>query len=165
MQSTADFHHHVAHPGFPHPDGLFEHAAALHTTINMFDAHSAPRDLSVVRFLCGRQLFPARLLRGLEDLHALQRDPLKAQILQQLTPRWQRIWRRVGHALVMDAARSGLTQEHDTQRGIDQQEVFQHMPFFLAAITRFLFSRVCGARDGSLGAVMTKRGTAADVGA
>jgi hypothetical protein len=36
--------------------------------------------------------------------------------------------------------------------------VFQHVPLFLAAITRFLFSRVVGARDGSLGAVMTKRG-------
>ena len=62
MQRTADFHHHVAHPGFPHPNGLFEHAAALHTTIDMFDAHSAPRDLPVVRFLRGRQLVPAGLL-------------------------------------------------------------------------------------------------------
>src|SRR5262245_3159692 len=44
---------------------------------------------------------------------------------------------------------------------MDQEQVFQHMPLFLAAITRLLFSCVCGARDGSLSAVMTKRGAAA----
>jgi hypothetical protein len=32
------------------------------------------------------------------------------------------------------------------------------VPFFLAAITRFLCSCVLGARDGSLGTVMTQRG-------
>ena len=165
MQCTANFHHHVAYPLFPHPDGLFERATAFDAAIDMFDAHPAPRALPVVRFLCGRQLFPARLLRGLEDLDALQREPLKAQVLQQLAPRRKRIRRCIGQALVVDAARSGLTEEHDAQRGIDQQEIFHHMPFFLAAITRFLFSRVCGARDGSLGAVMTKRGGTSGVGA
>ena len=113
MQSTADFHHHVTYPIFPHPDSLFEHAAAFHTTIDMFDAHPAPRDRPVVRFLGGRQLFPARLLRGLEDLHAFQREPLKAQVWQQLTPRWQRIGCEIGQTRVVDAARRGLTQEHD----------------------------------------------------
>src|SRR5207247_1496512 len=47
--------------------------------------------------------------------------------------------------------------------GIDEEQVFQHMSLFLAAITRLLFSRVCGARNGSLGAVMTKRGAAVGV--
>jgi hypothetical protein len=64
----------------------------------------------------------------------------------------------------VDAARHGLTEAHDAQRGIDQQEVLQPMPFVLAALTRLLCSRVCGARDGSLGAVMTKRGATAGVG-
>ena len=160
MECTADFHHHVAHPVFPHPDGLFEHAATFDTAIDMFDAHPSPSDLPVVRFLFWRQLFPARLLRWLDDIYALQRERLKARVLQQLAPRRKRIRCRVGHALVVDAARMGLTQEQDAQRGIDQQEVFQPMPFFLAAIARFLCSRVLGARDGSLGAVMTKRGGA-----
>src|SRR5262249_18989633 len=83
--------------------------------------------------------------------------------LQEMTPRWQGIRGRISQTLVMDAARSRLTQEDDAQRGIDQQQIFQHMPLCLAAITRFLFSRVCGARDGSLGAIMTKRGAAAGV--
>ena len=34
------------------------------------------------------------------------------------------------------------------------------MPLFLPAIARFLFRRIVGARDGSFGAVMTKRGEA-----
>jgi hypothetical protein len=54
----------------------------------------------------------------------------------------------------------GLTQEQNAERRIDQREVFQHVPLFLAAITSLLFSRVLGARDGSLGAIMTKKGAA-----
>ena len=51
MQRTADFHHHVANPVFPHPDGLFEHAAAFDTAVDMFDAHPPPSDLPIARFL------------------------------------------------------------------------------------------------------------------
>ena len=158
MQGTADFHHHVAYAVFPHPDRLFQHTTAFDTAIHMFDTHPASRELPVDRFLCGGQFFSTRLLRRLEDLHACQREPLKAEVLQQLTPRWQRIRRHIGQAFIVHTARGGFTQEHNAHRGIDQQEVFQHMALFLAAITRFLFNRVCGARDGSLGAVMTKRG-------
>jgi hypothetical protein len=61
----------------------------------------------------------------------------------------------------MDTTRMRLAQEEDTQGPIDQEEVFQHVPLVLAAITRLLFSRVVGARDGSLGAIMRKRGSAA----
>src|SRR3954454_23166992 len=58
----------------------------------------------------------------------------------------------------MDTARMRLTQEEDVHGLIDQEQVFQHVPLVLAAITRFLCSRVVGARDGSLGAIMTTRG-------
>ena len=160
MQGTAYFHHHVAYPFFPHPDRLFEHAAAFDTAVDMFDAYPSPRYLSIVRFLLRGQRLAAWLLHRLEDVHALQRERLQAPILQEVTPHRQRIRRRVGYALVMDTARMGLTQEQNAQRGIDQQEVLQHVLLFLAAIARLLFSRVCGARNGSLGAVMTKRGAA-----
>lgn len=165
MQSTADFHHHIAHAVFPHPDGLCEHTAAFDTAIDMFDTHPSPSNRVVVRFLFGPQLSPARLLRGLEDLHALQRASLQAQGLQPLTPRRKRIRGRSGPPLVVDAARLGLTQEHEAQCGIDQQEVLQPMPLCLPARARFLFRRIVGARDGSCGAVMTKRGAASGVAA
>ena len=165
MQCTADFHHPIAKPVFPHPDGLFEHTAAFDTAIDMFDAHPSLSHLAVLRFLFWGQLVPAWLLCWLEDLHALQREPLKAHVLQQLTPNWQWIRCGISHPLVMDAARLGLTQKYNTQRGVDQQEVFQHMPLFLPAIARFLCRRIVGARDGSFGAVMTKRGAGAGVAA
>jgi len=162
MQGTADFHDHVANPRFPHPDGLFEHTAAFDTAVDMFDAHTSPRDLPIPCFLRPRQLMSAGLPRGLEDVHTVQRERLKAQILQQLTPRWQWVRRAVGDAFVMDTTWMRVTQEEDAQRRVDQQQVFQHVPLFLAAIVSFLFSRVVGARDGSLGAVMTTRGVTRD---
>jgi len=158
MQRTADFHHHVAHSGFPHADRLFEHTAAFDTAVDMLDAYAPPSKLPIPRFLCPRQLVPTRLLRGLEDVHAVQREGLKARILQQLTPRRQRRGCGIGDALVMDTTRRRLAQEEDAQGLIDQEKVFQHVPLVLAALTRVLFSRVVGARDGSLGAVMTTRG-------
>ena len=152
-------------PSFPHPDGLFEPAAAFDTALDLFDAHPSPSDCPVVRLLFWRQLLPARLLRCLDAVHALQRAGLKAHVLQQLAP--SRQWRRcrVGQALVVDAARMGRTQEQAAQRGVDPQEVFPPMPLFLAARAWLLFRRSCGARDGSFSAVMTKRGAAAGVAA
>jgi hypothetical protein len=163
MQCTADFHHHVANPGFPYTNGLFKHAATFDAAVDMFDAHPSPSEPPILRFLRSRQLLAAGLLRRLEDVHPVQRKCLKAQLLQQLAPCWQWVWRGVGDALVMDTAWTGLTQEEDAQGPIDQQKIFQHVPLFLAAITPFLFSRVVGARDGSLGAIMTKRGATGGV--
>ena len=82
MQRTADFHHHVANPDFPQADGLFEHAAAFDAAVDMLDTHAPPRDFPIPRFLGSRQRFPAGLLRRLDDVHAVQRERLKAQILQ-----------------------------------------------------------------------------------
>ena len=43
---------------------------------------------------------------------------------------------------------------------IDQQDIFDRVVLFLAAITRRLCSRVLGADDAPFGAVMGKRGDA-----
>ncbi len=161
MPCTADCHHHVANPGFPQANGLFAHAAAFDAAVDMCDAYAPPRDLPLRRFLRPRQLVPAGLLRGLDDVHPVEREGLKPQVLQELTPHGQRIRRRVGHPLVMHTARMRLTEEQNAHGSIDQQEVFQHESLFLAALARFLCRRVLAARDGSLGAVMTKRGGAA----
>ena len=58
----------------------------------------------------------------------------------------------------MDAAAIGVAQKEDRKEGIDQQDIFDRVVFFLAALTRGLFSRVLGADDAPLGAVMGKRG-------
>ena len=60
----------------------------------------------------------------------------------------------------MDAATVGVAEEEDDEQGIDQQDIFDRMVFFLAAITRGLFSRVLGADDAPFRPVMGKRGEA-----
>src|SRR5258705_15955 len=60
----------------------------------------------------------------------------------------------------MDAPSIGVAQEEDDEQGIDEQDIFDRVVFFLAAITRGLFSRVLGADDAPFGAVMGKRGDA-----
>ena len=60
----------------------------------------------------------------------------------------------------MEAAARRLAEEEDEEQGIDQQDIFYRMVFFLAAITRRLFSRVLGADDALLRPVMGKRGEA-----
>jgi hypothetical protein len=63
----------------------------------------------------------------------------------------------------MDAAAVGLAQQEDQEEGIDQQDIFDRVVFFLAALTRGLLRRVLGADDAPLGAVMGKRGDAGAV--
>ena len=82
MQCTADLHHHVANPVFPHPDGLFEHVVAFDTAIDMFDAHAPLRDLPIVFFLLRRQLFPSRLLRRLAARPGAHKTQLLAVLLE-----------------------------------------------------------------------------------
>src|SRR5712692_6412612 len=60
----------------------------------------------------------------------------------------------------MDAAAVGLTEKEDREQGIDQQDIFDRMVLFLAAITCRLFSRVLGADDAPFRPVMGKRGEA-----
>ena len=165
MQRTADVHHHVANPSCPQPDGVFEQTAAFDAAVDMFDAHAPPRDLPIARVLGSCQRFPTGLLRRLNDLPAVQRQRLKAQILQQRAPRRQRLRRRVGDALVMHTAGRRFTQEQHPPGGIDQQDVFEPMPLVLAALVRFLCRRVVGAWHGSLGPVRTNRGATGSVAA
>src|SRR5438093_11935451 len=61
----------------------------------------------------------------------------------------------------MGAAAIGVAQEEDDEQSIDEQDIFHCMVFFLAAISRGLFSRVLGADDAPFRPVMGKRGEAA----
>jgi hypothetical protein len=56
----------------------------------------------------------------------------------------------------MRAAAIGVAQEEDQEQRIDEQDIFDGVVFFLAAITRGLFRRVLGADDPSFRAVMGK---------
>src|SRR6266481_3648977 len=67
---------------------------------------------------------------------------------------------RIGNALFMDAAAIGVAQKEDREQGIDEQDIFDGMVLFLAALTPRLFSSVLGADDAPFRPVMGKRGGA-----
>ena len=58
----------------------------------------------------------------------------------------------------MDTAAIGVAQKEDEEQGVDEEHIFDRMVFFLAALTRGLFSRVVGADNASFRPVMGKRG-------
>ena len=113
MQGTAEFHHQIADTLLPQADPVFHDAAALDAAVDMLDPQPA-----VVQGLVGPLLLPGELLaagflRRHEDLDLGERERQEAQILQQPAPRGQGIRRRVGNALIMDAAAIGVAQEED----------------------------------------------------
>jgi hypothetical protein len=60
-------------------------------------------------------------------------------------------------------ATSYITEKEDDERGIHEQDIFDGVVLFLAAITLGLFRRVLGADNPPLGAVMGKSGDAGAV--
>ena len=60
----------------------------------------------------------------------------------------------------MDTAAVGVAQKEDDEERIDEQDIFDSVVLFLAAITRGLLRRVLGADDAPFGPVMGKRGDA-----
>jgi hypothetical protein len=60
----------------------------------------------------------------------------------------------------MDATAVGVAEKEDGEEGIDQQDIFDRVVLFLAALTCGLLRRVLGTDDTPLGAVMGKRGDA-----
>ena len=56
----------------------------------------------------------------------------------------------------MDTAAVGIAQKEDRERGIDEQDIFDGVVFFLPALTFLLCTRVLGADDAPLRPVMGK---------
>ena len=64
----------------------------------------------------------------------------------------------------MDTAAIGVAQEEDAEQRIDEQDIFDGVILFLAALTCGLFSSVLGADDTPFRPVMGKRGAGAVAG-
>jgi len=56
----------------------------------------------------------------------------------------------------MDTAAIGVAQKEDEEQCVDEEDIFDRMVFFLAAITLGLFRRVLGADDAPFRPVMGK---------
>ena len=79
-----------------------------------------------------------------EDLHLREREGQEAQDPRQPTPGRERVGGGLRDAQIMDTAAVGVAQKEDEEQGIDEQDVFDGVVFFLAAITCGLCNRVLG---------------------
>ena len=160
MQGTADFHHDITDTLLPQTDAVFDNATTLHAAVDMLDPYPAIVQGLVGALLLQRELLATGFLRRHEDLHLGQDKRQEAQILQQPTPGRERVGCGLSDAQIMHTAAMGRTQKQDREGGIDEQDIFDRVVSFLAALTRFLFSRVLGADDAPFRPVMGKRGDA-----
>src|SRR5215468_5355268 len=133
---------------------------ALHTAVDMRDPQPPLVERLVGPLLLQGQLPTAGLLRRHEDLHVGQRERQEAQILQQPTPNRERVGGGFRDAQIMGTTAVGVAQKEDDKERIDEQDIFDRVVFFLAAITVRLFRRVLGADDPPFRPVMGKRGEA-----
>src|SRR5262249_39674281 len=160
VQGTAELHHEIADALLPQADPVFHHATTLDAAVDMLDPPPPLVEHLVGQVLLQGELRTAGLLRRHEDRHLRERERQEAQILQQPTPSWEWVGGGLSDAQIMDTAAVGAAQKEDEEQGIDEQDIFHGMVFFLAALTRFLFSRVLGTDDAPFRPVMGKRGEA-----
>ena len=158
IERTAEFHREITDAHLPQPDPVFHDAAALDTTVDMLDPQPTVVQGLVGPLLLQGEILAAGFLGRHADLHLGQRTRQEVQILQEPVPRRQRRRRRVGNGRIMSAAAIGVTEKEEEEQRIDEQDMFDRVVAFLAALTRFLFNRVLGADDTLRGAVMGTRG-------
>ncbi len=160
MQGTTDFHHDIADALLPQPAPVFDDATALDTAVDMFDPQPALGERVIRRLLLQRQLRAAWFRGRHEDLHLGERKRQEAQILQEPASSGQGIGCGIGNRLIMDTASVRRTQKEEREEGIDEQDIFDRVVLFLAALTCRLCRRVLGADDAPFRPVMGKRGDA-----
>lgn len=161
MQRTGNLHDGILSTHDAESANILDNATAFDTAVDMFNADTQGGELLIKGFLSGGQLAAFGFLERGQTLDAIARESQKAQILEQPTTGRQQIGMRIGNAFVMHAAHIGVGKEQDGQGSIDEQQILQGMRFFLAAIARFLCSRILGTLDASFGGIMAKRGSGA----
>lgn len=154
MQRATDFHHQIPHAVLPQLDGVFDDATAFDAADDMFDPDSPPGKRLIGRFLRVGQR-SALWLAGWTGMHDIRQGiAYKAQIISQLTARWQWVGDIVRNRLIMHAAFIRIAQQvHQTVSG-RQDQVVDRVALFLAAVIVGLITCVRGARDGAFRAVV-----------
>src|SRR2546422_918028 len=131
----------------------------------MLNPQSAVVERLVGQLLLQSQLLTAWLLRRHEDLHLRERERQEAQILQQPTPSREWVGGGLSDAQIMDTAAVGVAQKEDDEERIDQQDIFDGVVLFVAAITCGLLRRGLGGGEVAVGpAVCAKGGAGAAAG-
>lgn len=83
MQRTAHFHQQIADPSLPEAVGVVDDATALDAAVDMLNAHPTACDAPIGRLLRAREGPASRLPGRHDDLHLVERERQKAEILQQ----------------------------------------------------------------------------------
>jgi hypothetical protein len=120
----------------PQAAPVLHDAAALDTAVDMRDPQPTLGQRLVGPWLFPGQLLAVWLLGRHEDRHPRQRQGQEAQLLSQSAPRKQGRRRRVRNGLLMGAAAIRVAQEEDEKQRVDQQDIFDSVVLFLAALTR-----------------------------
>ena len=158
MQSTTRLHDGIAYAVLQEANLVFHRAVAFYPTNRVFDADSDGRDQAILRFLPWGEFTPTWLFLRLNDRDLVKHKALEAHILVEVTPAWEGITSLLREASVMFLAFHGVTQEADVTGLIDDQQVFDRVTLLLAAVVVLLVLWIDGAVDGSLRAIMPKRG-------
>jgi hypothetical protein len=166
MQRTADFHEQIADARLPQAVGVVDDAAALDAAVDVLEAHATARDAPMRRVLRSREGPAPRLPRRHEDVDPVERPRQEAEILESSAACRPGVWGGIRQPLIVGAAGRGLTEQEDRECRIDQQDVFDLVALFLAAITALLLNWILGMLDAPLGPVVPTRGEAgAEAGA
>src|SRR5215475_969267 len=160
VQGTTELHHPVTDTLLPQAHPVFHHATPFDAAVDMLDPQPPLVERVVGQVLLQGQLPTAGLRRRHEDLHLREREGQEAQILQQPTASRERVGSGLRDAQIMHTATVGVTEKEDREEGIHEQDVFDGVVLFLAAITCRLFCRVLGTDDTPFRPVMGKRGEA-----
>ena len=146
MQGTAQGPRESADALLPQADPVFDEATALDTAGDRLDP-PPPRVERLVRpVLRQRECLAARLLGRHEDRHLGQRARQEAQILQEPALRGPGGRGGFSDTLRVHMHCRGLAEEEEREESIDQEDIFDYVIFFLAALTLLAqFIAVCSA--------------------
>jgi hypothetical protein len=155
--------HQIAEAPLPEVQAIWHATTGLDAPVDRHDPSPASVQGLGGQFLLQGACLATGLLHGHADRHLGKRAHQQAQLLPQPTPHRQGIRRRLSPPLVLEAASTRVTEHEDREGRMDQQDMFDRLVFFLAALTRGLGRRVVGADDPPLSAVMGTRGDAGAV--
>ena len=168
VPGTADVPDSVADARCSEAAGVVDHRAAFDAAVDGGNADTATCHAASGGFWAAGKGSAAGLAGRPEDLHLVERERQEASILEPPTARGEGRGRGIRNPLVVCTPRRGRTQEEDGEYGLEQQDMFDGVARFLAAIMARRRSRIVGTPDAPCGAIRPTRGTVgtgADAGA
>ena len=132
MQSTGDFHHEIVIQVFSIAEQIFDNAASLHPTNDMFNHNSNPGDQAIFLFLFRCQLVPFGFFLRLKRLDRCGGIPLETRILIERYVFGIRRGFFIGYLFIMAFPLIGLAQIIDFARmETANNEMLDGVRFFL----------------------------------